>query len=91
MVTHYEKTTSFKKCTEHPLVPTYEIIVDESLIYSCIVLGWVFPSDNFFVKQYSESMNNVFIYDLSTEIEQFKVCLGLTSITSSELMSLCSN
>ena len=91
MVTHYEKTTLFKKFTEHSLVPTYEIIVDETLIYSCIVLGWVLPSDHFFVKQYSESMNNVFISDLSTEIEQFKVCLGLTSITSSELMSICSN
>ena len=51
MVTHYEKTTLFKKFTEHSLVPTYEIIVDESLIYSCIVLGWVLPSDHFFVKQ----------------------------------------
>ena len=50
MVTHYEKTTSFKKCTEHSLVPTYEIIVDESLMYSCIVLGWVLPIDHFFVK-----------------------------------------
>ena len=50
MVTH-EKTTSFKKFTEHSLVPTYEIIVDESLIYSCIVLGWVLPTDHFFVKQ----------------------------------------
>ena len=56
MVTHHEKTTLFKKFTEHFLVPTYEIIVDESLIYSCIVLGWVLPSDYFFVKLYSGSM-----------------------------------
>ncbi|XP_065664211.1 uncharacterized protein LOC136086000 [Hydra vulgaris] len=50
IVTHHEKAISFKKYTEHFLVPTNEIIVDEILVYSCIVLGWVLPSDHFFCK-----------------------------------------
>ncbi|XP_065645886.1 uncharacterized protein LOC136076375 [Hydra vulgaris] len=86
MVTHHEKTTSFKKFTKPFLVPTYEIIVDESLVYSCVVLGWVLQSDDYFIKQYLGSVKNVFISDLITEIENFKVCLGLTNITSSELI-----
>ena len=86
MVTHHEKTTSFKKFTKPFLVPTYEIIVDESLVYSCVVLDWVLQSDHFFIKQYLGSMNNVFICDLIAEIENFKVCLALTNNTSSELI-----
>ena len=52
MVTHHEKTTSFKKFTKPFLVPTYEIIVDESLVLLSLVgskalmrCHWLGPSE----------------------------------------------
>jgi hypothetical protein len=86
IITHHEKSTSFKKIAENFCVPTYEIIVDEYLVYSCIVLGWVLPRDHLFIQKYSGSMNNVLVSDLITEIEHFKICLGLKNITSNELV-----
>ena len=70
---HTQGTTSLQKFREPYAIPFYEVIVDDNLMYNCIVLGWVLPTSHVIVQKYRQSANNVFISDLLTEIENFRV------------------
>ncbi len=69
--------TCFKFFQKPFIVPLFEVIVNESLEFTCAVYGKVLPADNMFYKTYRRSLRNVTISKLLADISNGKLCPGL--------------
>ena len=60
-------------------LPYIRIIIDSSLGFSVSVYGWLLPDDHQIYKQWRRSLRNVNIMDLIGELNNLKLCIGLSS------------
>ena len=67
----------FQMITETYLLSPIELIVDESLGFSCAVFGWLLPDDHELYKMHFRSVRNISLSNLLCELSEFKVCPGL--------------
>lgn len=58
-------------------VPNYEIYVDESLNFTIRCLLWSVPATHDLYKQYEQSVKNVTISSLISDLSSYKLCPGL--------------
>ena len=67
------------------ITPQFEIIVDESLGFSCAVYGLLLPEDHTLYKMYKRSLRNVTISQLQDDFMSQEICPGV-NIKSDECL-----
>ena len=79
-------TVTFKNLKAPYLLPQYEVLIDESLGFSCIVFGWLLPEDHGLYKQNYRSVRKISVSKLLGEVKNYNICKGVTSVDSSNLI-----
>ena len=64
------------------LSPKFEVIIDDSLAFTCALFGCVLLDTHEVYKQYNRSVTNITLSGLLKEISNFKICNGLAAYTS---------
>ena len=64
VISQCETNISFKLFEEPFIVPKYEIVVDDSLGFTCFIYGWLLPEDHFLYKTDIRTISNVGIPEL---------------------------
>ena len=81
------KAQAHFKCFVSPFtVPKYEIIVNETLEFTCFVFGWMIPDDNAIYKLFKRSLRNVTISILMHEIETYQMCEGVEKVSPDSML-----
>ena len=60
---------TLKHFLKHYIVPKYEVIIDDSLAFTCVVFGWIVPEDNDIYKIYKRSIRKIGLSKLLTHIK----------------------
>ena len=76
-----ENIVSFKHFEKPYLAPKIEIVIDDSLAFTCAIFGWVLPEDHSIYKLYKRSMRNITISNLLHGVLSMKICPGLETNT----------
>ncbi|XP_047124807.1 uncharacterized protein LOC124807192 isoform X3 [Hydra vulgaris] len=58
-------------------LPKCEVIVNDSLEFTCLLFGWKLPDDHIIYKDFKRSMTNVLIQNLLQKISLLNVCKGI--------------
>ena len=66
------------------LIPSYEIMIDDSLGFTITASGWCLPEEHEIYYKFKRSMRNVAVPDLMHEILSYNICQGL-DIPSSDI------
>ena len=82
-----ETSICFKQFEEPYMVPKYQIVVDDSLAFTCYIYGWLLPEDHSLYKSYLRTVCNIGIPELLRSLQMFLVCPGIKSNDSNELVS----
>ena len=59
------------------LLAEYEIIVDDSLGFTIIILGWLLPEDHFLYTRHLRSVRNITISELINLVKTLTICQGV--------------
>ena len=59
------------------LVPKFEVIINDSLEFTCVVFGWSLPNVSCIYKHYMRSLRNITISELLKEMLSYHVCRGI--------------
>ena len=70
----------FKKMVDEFLLPELEIIVDDSLAFTVKAFGCFLPEHHLIYTRYRRSMRNLTICTLVKELENFKLCQGVSAL-----------
>ena len=81
-----ETTISLKYFLQPFITPKYELLIDESLGFTCGVFGFLLPDDHLIYKKYFRSIRNTTVTNILNEILSFKLCDGVTDINSTDLI-----
>ena len=79
---------TFKLIEKPYLVPKFEVVVDETLSYTCAAYGWLLPDDHKLYKSYKRSVRNITISGLLSIFKSTHLCPG-ADVNSEELLSHC--
>ncbi len=66
-------------------MPTFDVIIEKSLKFICVIFGWLLPDDHEIYDEFSRSLQNVTISILLHKVQQFQLCHGSTK-TDDELV-----
>jgi len=69
---------SLSKVEDPYLIPKYQVIIDESLEFSCIILNKPLPATHIIYKNHIRSIKKITISHLLKEVSQLKICSGIT-------------
>ncbi len=75
-----EKTNDrvvLKQLNPSLLLAEYEIIVDDSLGFTIIILGWLLPEDHFLYTRHLRSVRNITISELINLVKTLTICQGV--------------
>ena len=61
-----DTTVTLKHFLKPYIVPEYEVIVDDSLAFTCVVFGWIVPDDNEIYKIYKRLIRKIGLAKLLT-------------------------
>eukprot|EP00795_Rhopilema_esculentum_P010443 gene10443-19147_t len=76
------------KFFERPyIIPQLEVIVDESLAYTCAAYGHLLPDDHFLYKESKRSLRNITISKFLNDLSSLKLCLGVVDVRSDSLVT----
>lgn len=67
----------FKRNDPLYIIPKYEVIVDETLRFTCVCFGWVLPENSIVYKQFVRTLRKITISSLLTEVCRYKICEGV--------------
>ena len=76
-----DDTVSFQHFEKPYLAPKLQVVIDDSLAYTCATFGWLLPEDHIIYKLRKRSMRNVTISNLLYYVLCMKLCPGLESNT----------
>ena len=76
---------TLKHFLKHYIVPKYEVIIDDSLAFTCVVFGWIVPEDNDIYKIYKRSIRKIGLSKLLTHIKSSQICNGVSNIEYNSL------
>ncbi|XP_047137374.1 uncharacterized protein LOC124813866 [Hydra vulgaris] len=82
----FDETVLFKHMENPFLLSKFEVFVDTSLDYSCIVFGWSLPVCTELYKLHSRSLKNITISLLLQELLSYNICDGIRNISSTDLL-----
>ena len=88
---HFEELpnkVTIKLLRKSYIVPHFEIIVDETLSYTCAAYGWLLPDNHKLYKTYRRSVRNITISGLLSIFKSTNICPGV-ELNSKELLSHC--
>ena len=60
---------SLRLCAEPFILPKYELVIEESFKYTCIIYGWVMPFSHEIYSQYERSAQNITVSQLINKLE----------------------
>ena len=60
------------------LLPTYSLVIDDSLGFNISVFGWYLPENHQMYLTHKRSVRNIKIADLLNEVKSFSICPGVT-------------
>lgn len=72
----------FKKPDPLLLLAEYEIIVDDSLGFTILVLGWLLPENHFIYTRHLRSIRNITISVLINLLETYSICQGVSDVNA---------
>lgn len=78
-----EKTNDrvvFKKINPSLLLAEYEIIVDDSLGFTIIILGWLLPENHFLYTKHLRSVRYITISELINVVMALSICQGVGDV-----------
>ena len=58
-------------------VPKFEVVVNTTLGFTCLVFGFKVPDDHDIYKHYRRSLTNIIIQNLFLELEEYAICDGV--------------
>ena len=79
----------FKYFSKPLLIAQYEVVIDESLNFTCAVFGWLLVDDNIIHKTNKRSARNITVSQLLYEIKNLNICCGIPDITAPKLILHC--
>ena len=77
---------SLRLCAEPFILPKYELVIEESFKYTCIIYGWVMPFSHEIYSQYERSVQNITVSQLINKLETYDICGGV-SLPGTELLT----
>ena len=80
------ETLSLKIYDEPYLVPKFEIIIDVSLSFTCIMFGFKVPDDHEIYKQHARSMSKITISELIRKLDEYDICDGVTTSSDTNII-----
>jgi hypothetical protein len=78
-----EKTNNrvvFRKLNASLLLAEYEIIVDDSLGFTIIIIGWLVPENHFIYTRHLRSVRYITISELINLVKTLSVCQGVGDV-----------
>ena len=79
----------FKYFSKSLLILQHEVVVDESLSFTCAVFGWFLVDDHIIYKTSERSVRNITVSQLPYEIKNLNIYCGIPNITDPEVISHC--
>ena len=70
-----DSQVTFKKFTTPYITPNFEVIVDESLEFTCLIFGWLLPDEHEIYKEYRRSVRNHTITELFQQLLTYNLCM----------------
>jgi altronate dehydratase len=82
-----ETSMTLKLFTVPYSIPKYQILIDNDLQFTLAVFSWILPEDHSVYKAYYRSLRHITVSKLLFDIEGYKMCDGVTGISSELLIS----
>eukprot|EP00794_Sanderia_malayensis_P002057 gene2057-2334_t len=87
VITNSSSNISFKYFERPYIVPDLEVIVDESLGYTCASYGFLLLDDHTLYKKQKKPITNTTISKFVKDLSNHKLCPGVADIRSDELIT----
>ena len=86
-----ERNIILRKMMSPYTIPYFEIIIDESLEFTCYILGWKVPDVHTLYRTFIRSARKSTISEVIALLSSFKLCIGLSSATDASFhhVALC--